>query len=125
MQIYSSHLKHYESLHIAVQVNKQSQEPNPELVERIGEQKIVFGDINVLLDIYKDDPSLTKVAKDMAKLKTLYDKVSITYEYSDPVTKEVDGMLVVVQDTKSIIDINGETLQAITEEVEVLRNKLY
>lgn len=114
-----------ESLHIAVQVNKQSQIPNKELIERIGEQKIVFGDINVLLDIYKDDVSLTKVAKDMQKLKSLYNKVSITYEYSDPVTREVDGMLIVEQNTKSIVNIDDETLHAITEEVEVLRNKLY
>lgn len=114
-----------ESLHIAAQVNKQSKNPNEELVERIGEQKIVFGDINVLLEIYHNDAPLNKVAKDMQNLKALFDKVSITYEYSDPVTREVDGMLIVEQNTKSIVKIDEETLQGITKEVEELRNKLY
>ena len=64
-----------ESLHIAVKVNENSQVPNQELIERIGEQKIVFGDINVLLEIYKDDIFLSDISKDMKRLKNLYDKV--------------------------------------------------
>ena len=34
-------------------------------------------------------------------------------------------MLIIEQNTKSIVNIDGELLKEITEEVEVLRNKLY
>ncbi len=114
-----------ESLYIATYVAGQSDKNNEGLVEKIGEQKIILGDINLLLELYKDDPYVAQLTKDMRQLKGLYEKVSITYEYSEPVTKEVDGMLVIESNTTSIVNISDDLLKKITKEVKSLRQKIY
>lgn len=114
-----------ESLHIATYVaNLGTIDENYELVQRIGEQKIVLNDILLLLGVYDKDPN-TKVYKEkFEQLKGIYDQVNIVYEYSEPETMEVDGMLVIVDNSSSRVEIDQEKLDAITSKVNEIRNEI-
>ena len=48
-----------EGLYLATQVAKSS--PHPQLAERIGEQKIIMGDLMLILDNYKNDKNFSKL----------------------------------------------------------------
>ena len=57
-------------------------------------------------------------------LKSLYNQVNIVYKYAEPETKEVDGMLVIVDNSTSEVEISQELLDAIVVEVKKVRNDL-
>jgi len=57
-------------------------------------------------------------------LKSAFDNVKITIETGEPEMREENGMLVLVQHEKSIVEITPETLQHIIANIEALRNKL-
>jgi len=48
-----------EGLYLATQVAKSS--PHPQLAERIGEQKIIMGDLMLILENYKNDKNFLKL----------------------------------------------------------------
>ena len=57
-------------------------------------------------------------------LKEVFDQVEITYEMGEPETVEKDGMVMIVQNEKSIVQISDEQLQQIINKTEEVRNKL-
>jgi hypothetical protein len=112
-----------ESLHISTYVAEAgTMEGNPVLIERIGEQKIVLNDILLLLSVYEKDPKTKAIKSQFEELKTIYDEVNIVYEYAEPETKEVDGMLVIIDNSTSRVEIDAEHLKAITAKVKEIRN---
>ncbi len=56
--------------------------------------------------------------------KEVFDQVEITYEMGEPETVEKDGMVMIVQNEKSIVQITDEQLQQIINKTEEVRNKL-
>ncbi len=111
-----------EATYIASQVFKESQ--NADLAERLGEQKITLDELIILLNVYKSDPYFKGLLADFEKLKEIYDQVAIKYDYKEPTTEERDGMLVIVDNTTSTIDITDEQLATITDQVANIRTKL-
>jgi hypothetical protein len=111
-----------EGLYIASQVNKQTN--NKELSERIGFEKINLDNILVILNAYKQDKYFANIVSQFDKLKTIYDKVKITYEYKEPETKEVNGQLVIVNNSKSTVNITDAQVKEITEALAQVRTEL-
>lgn len=114
-----------EALHIACSVAESSKKiDNTELVERIGEQKIVLNDIMLILGAYEKDPRTKEIKEKFQSLKGIYDKVEIVYEYAEPETKEVDGMLVIIDNSTSTVKISDEILKEINDKVNEIRNDI-
>jgi hypothetical protein len=111
-----------EGLYLATQVAKSS--PHPELAERIGEQKIIMGDLMLILDNYKSDKNFSKLINDLNVLKNEFNDVTITVTKGEPEAIEENGMLVIVQHDESHVDINPERLKSIIDKTEEIRNKL-
>jgi hypothetical protein len=92
------------------------------LIEQVGEQKVVLDELLVLLSLFKDNTDFEDLTKHFNELKPLYEKVIIKYEYRAPVTKEVNGTLVVEDNSKKEIVISDEQFDAIANKIEELRN---
>lgn len=94
-----------------------------ELAEYIGEQKLILNDLLLILNNYSRDDQFASLIYDYEKLKNVYDHVKITYETGEPETREEEGMLVVVQEEKSIVDINKDVLNSLVDVIAIIRNK--
>lgn len=98
---------------------------NKELQETIGEQKIILENINLLLSFYKEsDQNMAALLTDMEELKKLYDKVNITYTYSESTFEIVDGVMVIKDNSSSAIQITPEDIASIKALVSSIRNKI-
>ena len=98
---------------------------NKELQETIGEQKIILENINLLLSFYKEsDQNMAALLTDMEELKKLYDKVNITYTYSESTFEIVDGVMVIKDNSSSAIQITPEDIASIKALISSIRNKI-
>ena len=98
---------------------------NKELQETIGEQKIILENIMLLLSFYKDsDQNMASLLTDMEALKKLYDKVNITYTYSESTFEIVDGVMVIKDNSSSTIQITPEDIANIKALTSSIRNKI-
>ncbi len=112
-----------ESLYIST--NVQTKPPNKDLIyQRIGEQKIVLDNLLLLLSNFRNDPNIDELFMDLMDLKKEFDNVSITYVYKEPKMKEVDGSIVVVDKSRSEVNINQEIVDGIARQVNYIRNKI-
>lgn len=111
-----------EGLYLATQVAKA--DPHPELAERIGEQKIIMGDLMLILENYKSDKQFAKLIEELNILKNEFNDVTITIEKGEPEAVEEDGMLIIVQNDVSVVNISEERLKSIIAKTEDIRNKL-
>ena len=111
-----------EGLYIATQVIKETN--NKELVEWVGYQKVIIDQLILGLSAYKRDPYFEGLMADLASLKTVYDKISITYDYHEPESVEVDGRLVIVDKSTSTVNITPEQVKEISDLVTQIRQKL-
>ncbi|MEN8247433.1 MAG: hypothetical protein ABFS32_00750 [Bacteroidota bacterium] len=95
------------------------------LKERFGEQKLTMESIMLLLSFYTEtDPEIKALHEDLAKLQTAFDKVEITYTHEKPTTKIVDGVLIIEDNSRSIVTLTHENMEEIHSIVSELRNKL-
>jgi hypothetical protein len=98
---------------------------NKELQETIGEQKIILENIMLLLSFYKEsDQNMASLLTDMEELKKLYDKVNITYTYSESTFEIVDGVMVIKDNSSSTIQISQEDIDNIKALISSIRNKI-
>lgn len=111
-----------EGLYIAGQIA--NQKSNPELTERIGEQKMSLNNLVIMLEVYQKDLEVSQLITDFKELKKLYDEVEIITIYGEPITKEVDGMLVIEDQSTSEVKMSKELLQNIITKVTELRTKI-
>lgn len=111
-----------EGLYLATQVAQKN--PHDDLAERIGEQKITLEKLLILLNNYKKDPRFSDLIGSLRELNSLFKEVNITYEVGEPEAVEQDGMLVIIQNEKSIVEISPEKLQEIIEKTKEVRNTL-
>lgn len=113
-----------EALHVTCQVAEKNPD-NEVLIERIGEQKMIIDNIMLLLSFYSESNS--SMAQYMHELKPLADafaKVQITHTYAEPTFKEVDGMLVVQDNSTSEVKISPENLREITTQTQLIRKNI-
>jgi hypothetical protein len=98
---------------------------NKELRETIGEQKIILENIILLLSFYKDsDQNMATLLTDMEELKKMYDKVNITYTYSESTFEIVDGVMIIKDNSSSSIQITEEDITNIKNLISSIRNKI-
>ena len=111
-----------EGLYLGTQVHKVT--PNQQLAERIGEQKLTLDQLMLILENYKQDKQYTKLLEELQLLKDLFRPVNIRIEKGEPEMIEENGMLTIVQNDKSIVEITPEQLAAIISTTEQVRNRL-
>ncbi|MFO8235707.1 MAG: hypothetical protein R6U04_09920 [Bacteroidales bacterium] len=99
-------------------------EPDPELRESIGEQKIMISDLMILLENFENNPDFAKLIEGYHDLYEHFRKVKINIEQGESTSEVVDGKLVIVQNTKSTVDISDELLKDIIDETIQVRNTL-
>jgi len=101
-----------------------SGQENIELAEYIGEQKLVLNNLLFILKNYEDDDQFASIIADYEDLKLIFEKVLISYELSDPEpVEQEDGMLMIVQQETSIVEISNEVLAEIANKTKVIRDK--
>lgn len=109
-----------EGIYITCRVIEQTQDP--ELINRLGEQKDIVGILLIILDNYsRGDANFQNLVAKVDEVKKIYDQVEITYELGEPITKEVDGMLVIEQNEMTHVKITPEQVSAIIAKIKDLR----
>lgn len=99
--------------------------PDRILRDRIGEQKIILGDLLMLLRPYRDSGTEYTALYDMIEsISAKYREVRISYKLGEPETVEQDGRLVMIQHEESIVEMSDEQLAEITALSKEVRNKL-
>jgi len=111
-----------EGIYITIQVSKIK--PEPKLLEKIGEQKIILSDLMTLLASYAKDPIFKNYVNEFNTIKSKFDEVKITYEQGEPVTVVENGMMTVVQKDRSVVHLTTQQLNEISQTVEQIRNRL-
>lgn len=94
---------------------------NEEILKRIGEQKVVFENITLILEKLSKIDYFMKLKADVVPVKTAFDKVQISYIYHQPETQEVNGELVIVDKTETKIDLKKEDAMQIISSIEEFR----
>lgn len=113
-----------EAVHILSEVAA-ANPTNKQLRETIGEQKIILENIILLLSFYKDsDQNMASLLTDMEELKRMYDKVNITYTYSESTFEIVDGVMIIKDNSSSSIQITDEDIANIKNLISSIRNKI-
>ena len=112
-----------EGIYITCQVIKQTNDEG--LIYRLGEQKNIVDILEIVINAYSNtDYDFKTLSNKVTELKRIYDNVKITMEMGEPITKEVDGMLVIEQNEITHVDIKPETVSAITSKIDEIRDFL-
>jgi hypothetical protein len=99
--------------------------PDRILRDRIGEQKIILGDLLMLLRPYRESGAdYTALLDMMEEISSTYRDVRITYRLGEPETSEQDGRLVMIQHEESIVEMSNEQLAEIAAVSKEVRNNL-
>ena len=110
-----------EGMYLATQVA--TDHPHDKLSEFIGEQKFTLNNLLVILKNYERDKQFSDLIADFEQIKFDFESVKISYIIGEPEAVEKDGMLTVVQQESSVIDISPETLKKIINTTKRVRNK--
>jgi hypothetical protein len=111
-----------EGMYLATQVAQDNSDPA--LQTRIGEQKLNMNNLFLILNAYQSQPQIQELVETLNQIKVEFDKVEIVYEMGDPETVEQDGMIMIVQNERSIVHITDEQMNSIIKITEEVRNKL-
>lgn len=111
-----------EGLHMFSEISKEH--PSEDIRKRIGEQKIIIDNIYVILNKLEHVAYYKQLKEKLGSLKKAYGNVNITYIYKEPEMKEVNGELIVTDNSESVVTINNQDLETIQKEITVLRNAL-
>jgi hypothetical protein len=112
-----------EGQYLATQVT--ATHPDRVLRDRIGEQKIILGDLLMLLRPYRDSSGdYSSLYNMMEEISNAYRDVRITYKLGEPETVEEDGRLVMKQHEESLVEMTDDQLEEIAAISEKVRNKL-
>jgi len=112
-----------EGMHMFVQIENETQ--SADIKKRIGEQKIVYNNISLIIDKLIEIEQFKKLKEDLKQLDQAYERVKITYEYQEPEAMEIDGELVFVDKSETTVEISEETLEQINNSIEDVRNKYF
>ena len=95
--------------------------PNDELKERIGEQKIVLEQILQLLEYYKYDENISVLSTQLKELNEMYKAVDIEVVEGEVTFEVVDGIMRVVDNSYSKVTVSSEQINAITNSIALAR----
>jgi hypothetical protein len=102
-----------EGLYFETEMAKQK--PSQKIKENIGSQKTAINNIMAILNAYKDIEYFNNFHKQMQKLEQLYEKVNITYNYKEPKVKEINGELIVEDQSETKIEISDSVFKEILD----------
>lgn len=108
-----------EGMHMFGEIHK----TNKSIETRIGEQKVIFGNISALMEKLNMVPYFASLKKDMNELQVAYDSVQITTVYKQPETQEVNGELVIIDKSETKVEITEATAEKIINSIEAIRKK--
>jgi hypothetical protein len=112
-----------EALHILCQVAEDKK--SEQLKEKIGEQKIILDNIKLLLEFYREsDPNINKFYDQVMQLDAIYSQININHVYAEPTFEEVDGMLVIKDNSTTTIDITDEDVAKIKATTAMIREQI-
>jgi hypothetical protein len=111
-----------EGLYLGTQVAKET--TNDQLAERIGEQKLTLNELILILDVYRKDKQYAKLINELQLIKDQYQNVNIKTIKGEPEMIEENGVLTIIQNDKSVVEISPEQLNKIINTTEEVRNRL-
>lgn len=109
-----------EGIYLATQVVKEND--NPTIRERVAEQGIVLEQLLMILGHYKKDKRFFGLIVELEKINLALSKVVIIEEEGDAEMMEVDGVLMVVSNTTTTVEMTDEQLEDIISVVEDVRS---
>lgn len=112
-----------EALHITCQVAGRGP-GHTELADRIGEQKIILDNVKLLTSFYREDPYIADLHRSLLELEKEFAEIEISYTYAEPTFEEVDGVLVVQDNSSTDIHITKENVTSIRSKISEIRNKI-
>lgn len=109
-----------EGLHLTCQMYEKHQKEV--LKEKIGEQKIVLGQLILVLDVYRYEPDYATLLQELKKLQAVYDEIEIktTFQEHEMIILE-GGELQFIDKSTSVIEISEAQTQKITQLVSEIR----
>jgi hypothetical protein len=110
-----------EALYISTQLLYNPQNPDPEVVQKIAEQKYTLTTLLSFLKNYYDDPVVVYYTKKLKFLKKYFDSFDI---YFKPGDLEIDSSKQVLRSSGSDMNVTIETLNKIRDYVAGLRAEM-
>ncbi len=111
-----------EGLHLASNVALKNNHKN--LMERVGEQKLTLNDVLTLVSAYQHNKKFAHLHQQLKKLKKAFKQVKIEYQKGGKKRVVKNDMVVVKDQRESIVKINRQDLQAITDTMKSIRKTL-
>jgi hypothetical protein len=97
---------------------------NRELTERIGEQKIILEQMVLLLSFYNKDQNMATLLNELQGLKTIFDKINITYTYKESTMEIVNGVAVIKDNSSTTINITEKDVTDIKNKINLIRSNI-
>ena len=110
-----------EALYIATQIVYDPLNPDPEVVQKIAEQKYTLTSLLSFLKNYYDDPVVVFYTKKLKYLKRYFDSFDIYFKKND---LEIDKSKQIFRSSGSAMTITTETLNQIRDYAEKLRTEI-
>jgi hypothetical protein len=110
-----------EAMYIATQLVYDEQKPDPEVIQRIAEQKYTLTSLLSFLKNYYDDPVVVYYSKKLKYLKNYFDSFDIYFRKGD---LEIDTAKQVFRSTGSEMNVTVETMNKIREYIGKLRTEM-
>jgi hypothetical protein len=110
-----------EAMFIATQLVYNPQNPDPEVVQKIAQQKYTLTTLLSFLKNYYDDPVVVFYSKKLKYLKSYFDSFDIYFKKGD---LEIDTTRQVFRSTGSKMTVTVETLNKIRDYVSKLRTEM-
>ena len=110
-----------EAMFISTQLVYNPQKPDPEVIQRIAQQKYTLTTLLSFLKNYYDDPVVVYYSKKLKYLKNYFDSFDIYFKKGD---LEIDTARQVFRSTGSKMTVTVETLNKIRDYVSKLRTEM-
>jgi hypothetical protein len=110
-----------EAMYIATQLVYDEQKPDPEVIQRIAEQKYTLTSLLSFLKNYYDDPVVVYYSKKLKYLKNYFDSFDIYFRKGD---LEIDTTKQVFRSTGSEMNVTVETMNKIRDYIGKLRTEM-
>jgi hypothetical protein len=110
-----------EAMFISTQLVYNPQKPDPEVIQKIAQQKYTLTTLLSFLKNYYDDPVVVYYSKKLKYLKNYFDSFDIYFKKGD---LEIDTTKQVFRSTGSRMTVTVETLNRIRDYVSKLRTEM-
>lgn len=110
-----------EAMYIATQFVYDPANPDPEVIQRIAEQKYSLNSLLSFIKNYYDDPVVVYYSKKLKYLNNYFDSFNIYFRKGD---LEIDTVRQVFRASGSEMDVTVETLNKIRDYINVLRAEM-